>query len=345
MIAAAPDFAWIHLSDIHFGHGDAQNGWDQKLVVAALLDDLRTLEERGVPAPRAVLVTGDIAFSGGGRKPTSGGHNTEYNDAAEWLAKVAAVLGLPRTAIYLVPGNHDVDRKVDDDRNVQRLVEALRERHGPGRTLDDSLAHPSDRAQLSLRQEKYLNFAAGFAPVCKDIHWVATVPGANLTVRLVGLNTALLASGDDDRGKLRIGKEQLERSLAGAADDALVLVLAHHPMKGDWIAEERDVNAWIRRHAHVLLTGHVHDAESENSRSGLGRDFVHVAAGAVHGDSLEVSGHSYSVVAATLVDAGEVEIRVWPRRWADKSKSFRLDVDGVPEGKNFTIHKIRLRRA
>jgi hypothetical protein len=33
-------FAWIHLSDIHFGHGDAAHGWDQQLVLAVLRRDV-----------------------------------------------------------------------------------------------------------------------------------------------------------------------------------------------------------------------------------------------------------------------------------------------------------------
>ena len=72
-------FGWIHLSDIHFGHGDASHGWDQDLVMAALRRDIA-----GKPAPvrvDAIFVTGDIAFAsrfsiGGGRSIVAVSANT-----------------------------------------------------------------------------------------------------------------------------------------------------------------------------------------------------------------------------------------------------------------------------
>ena len=32
-------FAWLQVSDIHAGHGDAAHGWDQKLVLETLRED------------------------------------------------------------------------------------------------------------------------------------------------------------------------------------------------------------------------------------------------------------------------------------------------------------------
>ena len=65
-----PLFTWIHLSDFHFGHGDSSHSWDQQLVLKALREDIAALQTQKLPAPDALLVTGDIAFSGGVRKKT-----------------------------------------------------------------------------------------------------------------------------------------------------------------------------------------------------------------------------------------------------------------------------------
>ena len=32
--------SWIHLSDLHFGHGDAHHRWDQQLVLDELSQDI-----------------------------------------------------------------------------------------------------------------------------------------------------------------------------------------------------------------------------------------------------------------------------------------------------------------
>ena len=59
-----PLFSWIHLSDIHIGHGGVTHVEDQKLVLDALRRDVERMRENGAPQPDAIFVTGDIAFSG-----------------------------------------------------------------------------------------------------------------------------------------------------------------------------------------------------------------------------------------------------------------------------------------
>jgi 3',5'-cyclic AMP phosphodiesterase CpdA len=59
-----PLLTWLHLSDIHFGHGPTSHQWDQQLVLRALQEDLLRLEDRHIPKPDILFVTGDIAFSG-----------------------------------------------------------------------------------------------------------------------------------------------------------------------------------------------------------------------------------------------------------------------------------------
>ena len=119
-----PLFTWVHLSDLHFGHGEAAHGGDQELVLSGLAKDLQKIaleaheKEEGALRPDAIFVTGDIAF--GGSKP-------EYDKAQEWLATLADGIGLDVRKIYMVPGNHDVERcDYDRDRNTSRLLNELR---------------------------------------------------------------------------------------------------------------------------------------------------------------------------------------------------------------------------
>ena len=77
-------FSWLHLSDLHFGHGDNSYGWDQKKVLDCLADDVeKALKEwPELPRPDAIMVTGDIAFSGN----TRSAH--EYSDASVFLRRL-----------------------------------------------------------------------------------------------------------------------------------------------------------------------------------------------------------------------------------------------------------------
>ena len=104
---------WLHVSDVHLGHGTAANRWDQQLVLDTLRADLAHLARDGFPAPDVILATGDIASSG---------RVDEYVAAASWIDAVATLLAVPSSMVFLVPGNHDVQRDVDaGNRGVKRL--------------------------------------------------------------------------------------------------------------------------------------------------------------------------------------------------------------------------------
>lgn len=348
-------FAWIHISDLHFGHGDASHGWDQQLVTAALRKDVSAIIDTGVPVPDAILVTGDIAFSGDTRTRPDGLPSQEYADARDFLLHLGQASGVDTRQIYVVPGNHDVQRSADQNRNTRRLLSELR---SGGESLDAVMAHAEDRAQLAQRQANYLRFAAGFAPAClgeavpdSDRLWWHHSHEARggLTVRLIGFNTALLAANDQDRGKLRLGKAMLAQafSLPRRADE-LRVVLTHHPFWGNWLADQQDSERWVRSNADIHLYGHIHEAESEEARSGAGNSFVRVAAGAAHASAppLSVSkGHGYNLAAVMAMPDGLRKLRIWPRQWSDKNKDFRADTDNLPDGRFFAEHPLRLRKS
>lgn len=103
-------FTWVHLSDLHFGHGDTSYQWDQREVLDILGNDIeRALDSwPELPLPNAVFVTGDISFSGGEVD------DTEYSQAQGWFDRLAQTLGLEHDSFYMVPGNHDVQRGIAD---------------------------------------------------------------------------------------------------------------------------------------------------------------------------------------------------------------------------------------
>jgi predicted MPP superfamily phosphohydrolase len=334
-------FRWIHLSDIHTGHGDRTYGWDQALVLDEIVRDIDA-QRRAQPEPPidAILVTGDIANTGAGRTPT------EYATAAAWLGKVAAAAGVSTAQIYVVPGNHDVDRGADKDEAVKQLVTDLREGR---KSLDDALAEAAPRALLARRMARYLDFAGAFAPVGATaddrIHWVhRLVAPSGLAVRLVGLNTTLLAAGDDDQGKLRVGMRQIAMAFAELQESELVLALGHHPLGGGWLFDQPEIEPFLKRHAHALLTGHVHVANAEESRSGAGSTFLRVVAGSAHGDRMPAgapAGHGYSFGAIVRGGDGVLHAQITPRKWSAPNAMFRPDVDNVPEHQAHSDHPLR----
>jgi 3',5'-cyclic AMP phosphodiesterase CpdA len=343
-------FGWIHISDIHFGHGDTSHGWDQTLVMAALRRDIAS---KPVPVRvDAIFVTGDIAFSGAGRSAR------EYEDARAWLLEAGTAAGVNPARIFLVPGNHDVNRNADsENKSTGRLLKSLRSRGTPEASLDDALRDTDDCKLLASRMEGYLDLAKHFGPwVGRDplpspperLYWVHEIDGREgLRVRVLGLNTALLSRDDEDPGQLRLGKEQLARALAGdRAPNELILALSHHPLRRGWLGDEGNADAWIRNNAHVHLSGHVHEAESEDARSGAGGSFVRVTAGAAHNEQFPAwipANHGYNFGEVRRGERGSVVLCVYPRLWSSGKTRFVLDVHSVPDGptqKTFAEHEL-----
>jgi hypothetical protein len=332
-----PLFTWLHLSDIHFGHRDISHRWDQKLVLDTLRRDIADHPRHAIPAPGAILLTGDIAYSG---KPD------QYAGARAWLGDLASTLAIAPDRIFLVPGNHDIDRAIDrENRNAARLLRGLRD---GDETLDDILADPGDRALVTSRLAGYLAFASAYPSIQAPdpLFWShAWTTPSGLPIRLMGLSTPLLSAGDVDRGKLRLGNAALAATLSGAdRSRELVLVLTHHPLRDGWLADQRDADRWLQSRAHIHLFGHIHEADAEHALSGSGAGLIRVAAGAVHGDLLPPgvpASHGYSIGAVVAAADGSLRLRIWPRRWSEQNKDFRVDVSNVPEGRPYAEHVLR----
>jgi predicted MPP superfamily phosphohydrolase len=330
-------FTWLHLSDIHFGHGPVSHRWDQKLVLKALSDDLTRLSDRGIPKPDAILITGDIAFSGA---------KLEYDEAAIWIEQIINEFKLARSDVLIVPGNHDVSRELDRrDRNVARLVARLR---AGEESLDEALANTEDRRLLENRLANYLDFAGHFLRTEDTestnigLYWHQQRTAAlGLVIRFVGLNTSILSANDEDKAKLRVGKEQLAVGLSTltARPGEANVILTHHPL--NWLGDYQEVASWIRARADVHLCGHIHEGESEKLRKGGGIEIVSVVAGAVHGEARDVIGHGYSVASIVARVDGRLTLRIWPRSWSQPNKDFRVSIDQIPEGSVFVDHDLR----
>lgn len=323
--------SWVHLSDIHFGHGDAAHQADQELMLDALFTELRGDPPGGVPRPQMMLITGDIAFSGARRS------SDEYDRARDQLAEAAAACGLSLEQVYAVPGNHDVDAGATRGRANQHAFAAYR----GGAPIDEALSDAGMVQIIRQRMAGYLAFTEHLAPACRDLYWQTRIDTGDRPIRLVGLNTALLADQSGDRGALQLGKRQLGDTLRGITRDEVVIVLSHHPITGGWLADQTFTRRYLRRQAHVHLCGHVHDAETSDQRAGGGQVLVTIAAGATHNAAYPGAGHGFNY--AALIQKGDAyAIRVWPRRFAPSQFGFVVDTTGVGgDGAHWADHLIQ----
>lgn len=324
-----PLFTWLHLSDIHEGHGSKRYTFDQKQVWRQLEQDVReAIRKHVAPPPNAIFITGDIASTGAAH---------EYEAIGPKLRALARELFIPDTSIYTVPGNHDVQRSAGQEGLLKPAFAGVR---NTGR-IDDALESKDLEKLLATRFQNYLDFAKRYAPASDKLYWSQQHKAGRLALRIVGLNTALLSAGDDDRSHLVLGLKQIHETLDGTGNE-LVILLTHHPL--NWMQDGAEVEKRLRGLTHIYLHGHVHNPESNANRAGGGQEWLTICAGAVHadesGDDDKAIGHGYSFGAVGVDEKNELVVEIWPRRYSLKQAGFRIDWENVDPFRPSTRHPL-----
>ena len=246
---------FIHLSDIHFSQRDNSSQYDlDQQIRRAILEDLER-RPGGDHGYKGVLVTGDIAF---------GGEKEEYKTAQTWLDEVFRATGTTADTAYVVPGNHDVDRRFVQPEFPLWDSHARIRKEPSASVWNDVIAKQLQKDPLhSLLAplEQYNNFAQGYD--CRTLpdelawtHVLKTPMSDGTRIRLHGLNSALISDGDDAPGRMLVSQFQTSRfcRTAGIVD----VVMCHHPP--DWLMDKTAVREALRAFAPVALFGHEHDA-------------------------------------------------------------------------------------
>ncbi len=340
-------FSWLHLSDIHFLHGDIHNQTDQEMILNALHTEIQkvTSSSSSVPRPDAVFITGDIAYSGADIKVD------EYKTAEGWLLRIIGTLGLGPESVYIVPGNHDVQRSVaENDDDISMLIESLRDSR---RSLVWALSNEKQCTRLASRFHNYIEFCSRCTSTYQDLpskpealFWHRTIPSrTGFTIRLIGLNTALLSQDDADEGKLGLSLLQV-KGVSDLTDspNQLAIAMSHHPLT--CLRDGLETERWLRKKVQIHLCGHMHDPDSISYISGAGTGLIRVQAGALHeGLDDNTSSSCFNYAAIVVKTDGNVVLRIWNRLWSQKNKDFRDDPDCHPVDTLFAEHPLPVQYA
>lgn len=258
---------WLHVSDFHIRAGDP---YDRDIVLRALVASVKKFRERS-RAPDLIFATGDIAYSG---KPG------EYELASAFLDDLVEAAGLERRQLFVIPGNHDVDRDL-----AIGLARTLESREQADAYFAPLAPKPHLTQKLAAFRVWHNRYFEGIRvlPENSTCGPVELIDIRGLRIGIVPLNTALFCQNNDDHSKLYIGRRCLESALeelhARAAD--LTVALLHHPL--DWLSgfERANVKASLQGNIDVILRGHLHETDVESVVSANG-GALHLAAGAAY---------------------------------------------------------------
>lgn len=308
---------FVHLSDIHFGQERDQRVHIHNDVKEQLIADARYVVREELKAEAtAILVTGDIAFSGIAE---------QYTVAGQWLDRLAAEIGCERNRVQMVPGNHDLDRN-KLSMGAKCLLDVIRT--GGPEKYEEVIGNAMDRASLFARFEDYERFCYGYqceldveAKAATNLH-VELAPGRS--IRFIRMNSSLLCTGSerDDDPELALGERQF---IIGRKDGEENIVLIHHPL--NWYKDSDAVRTYMRSRARVLITGHEHNPKVDVDPVEEGCDLMMLAAGATAPfKSNDVFTFTYNVIEFDWdpVNDGLI-VTMHPRAWNPERTRFEAD--------------------
>jgi len=260
-------FRWLHLSDFHFGK-KPDTTYQQPFIAKKIISHV-TEYVKSNGEPDAVFITGDIANS------ASVDEYTQFNECI-FLPLMQLFGDQFSERIFLVPGNHDVQRNTNKRFGREEFL-----------TIDDGNFEPSD---MSLDDRwmlvgRFANFVEQAVPAC--IKKLAGIDGTynerivaeSGSVSVVGLNTSWLCRDSDDEGNLTPGIALLRAALEKTQPQDVVIVLGHHPL--DWLdRSHRDaIKTLLSQYNALYLHGHMHAAWGKPEYVN-GSSFMAIQAGA-----------------------------------------------------------------
>lgn len=273
---------------------------------------------------------------------------------SELMSRTLAALGLSRDQVFIVPGNHDIDRTVGADRWAE-----FRRLNGTGTRADADLLslwmcggepprgyQPELRELVLARQVAYRgwverHFGTRLLPRVElqaarppqghpNLGYRHSMRIGGHDVHILGLDSAWLAGDEHDAGKLWLTADQVLRAATNHEGRELAgfrLALMHHP-PGE-IADGENGERLLAERVDLLLRGHLHEA-AVRTVSDPQRTFRMAAAGSLYEHDKHRNG--MQVIDVTLDHQGRPRrYEVWFRSWSSGASAWHDD-NGVYAG-------------
>lgn len=294
---------WLHLSDLHARKRD---DWDAREIKEKLVHDLKFMQKNHGLRPDFVFFTGDLAFGAAGIEMTE-----QYKLVRDFLESVRKAFDpeIPIRDLYLVPGNHDIDREEitpeqtewlrHENRKLDHIVAAMRDGKKQWRTWIERL-------------ENYRNFLISYGlahltPDSSHLIWADAREIAGVRVGIAGLNSAWSCANSDDKGKLWFGVNwQIAHVKQSMGEVDFAFVLLHHP--GNWFNEHEDpeIMRRLRQEFPIVLHGHEHKKWVEIDSE----DCIVLSAGACYQSTWMDNGYSFGYIDLDH-QTGGMHLRQW----------------------------------
>ena len=317
---------WLHISDWHQGGKE----FDRQVVGDALIEDLK---KRIAISPCLakidfIVFSGDLAFSG---------KQEEYLAAKEeFLERLLESTGLDPERLFIVPGNHDLNR---DD--FKFLPTALLKPLKSDSEVQEWIVEERQRGLVLQPFNAFAKFTTEYTKrKSPDFANISRLEIDGKKIAILGINSAWMCGRNkdadgkvNDDGYVLVGEPQIHQSLKKMSDANIKIAILHHPF--EWLNEfdRRHVKERLIDTCDFILNGHQHtpDARQISRNNGF---YVHISTGASYAD--RISKDPLYINAYNLVhfDLEANQGIVFLRRWSDKQNQWLDDIEThLPNGR------------
>lgn len=249
---------WLHLSDWHQRGSTLDH--DRKVVLDALLRDIR---ERAQTVDAClteldfIVFSGDVAFFG---------RKEEYQVAQKhFFEPVLQAAGLSPDRLFIVPGNHDLDRDIV----TEMLPPALQQPFTSNEQVKTWLDNGRKQRRVLEPFEDFTRFVSTYTKQqTPDFANVRQLKVCGKEIALLGINSAWMCgrnketSGEvNDYGYILIGEPQIHDALKQIGDADLRLIVLHHPFDSLSEFDRNRVEERLQKSTDFILRGHQHVAQ------------------------------------------------------------------------------------
>lgn len=261
----------------------------------------------------------------------------EFAKAGERLRRIMDATGTSADRLYIVPGNHDVQRKVAAEawsglRTLGYGSAVVREisdwMAGFGSVRGGDAAWRDAIATRTAAFWQWVDGGLGRGALLpsrsphKRLGYRVEVPGLDLPfkVHILGFDTAWLCGDDSDKGNIYLTSGQVKRLARDTGTPhpltGFRLALMHHPLAE--LADGKECFSLLAPCADLLLHGHQHDPIAE-TLTNPDRQLIVLATGSLYADEAERWINSFHVIDAWLDDHGRpltYDVTFWG--WSDR---------------------------
>lgn len=231
---------WLHLSDIHLNKRDV----DSRRMRNRLLDYMKELGTQ----IDYIFITGDLRYAPMGEFAA---------DTVDYINKLLSVTNLTVDRLFIVPGNHDIER--DADGRAEAILESIKE-YSPkdGALASDKMAavhcgHTEFRKMMHIIYHEDQEQAASYDDDEKP-HFVTETKDFNI----ICIDTALTYTKQRNND-LFIGTEYIMDLLEELNQDKPSIILTHYSFDFLERSEQMQIVQLLKDfHVQLWLSGHEH---------------------------------------------------------------------------------------